>query len=163
MRVLGSLAVTFAAFFAGAAIYIVVAEQPARLLLDSRNLLLEWQATYPVGVKLQGTVAILAGLAALWAWWASRDWRWALGAFLMLANWPYTLMVLQPVNSELMALAPEKAGAMSHALVQQWSNLHAVRAGLGILALVTFLWALNQRSVDAAGPVRRPVGDDRGQ
>src|SRR5262245_66183239 len=104
-RVLGSLAVAFAAFFAGAAIYIVVAEQPARLLLDSRNLLLEWQATYPVGVRMQGSVVIAAGLAALWAWWLSRDWRWALGALLILANWPYTLVLLQPVNSELMALA----------------------------------------------------------
>jgi len=144
-RVLGSLAVAFAAFFAGAAIYIVVAEQPARLLLDNRNLLMEWQATYPVGVRMQGTVVIAAGLAALWAWWLSRDWRWALGAFLILANWPYTLTVLQPVNSELMALAPHQAGARSHALVQHWGNLHAVRGGLGFLALATFLLALNRR------------------
>jgi len=144
-RVLGSLAVAFAAFFAGAAIYIVVAEQPARLLLDSRNLLLEWQATYPVGVRMQGSVVIAAGLAALWAWWLSRDWRWALGALLILANWPYTLVVLQPVNSELMALAADQAGARTHALAEQWGNLHFVRAGLGILALATFLWALNRR------------------
>jgi len=95
-KLVGSVAVAFAAFFAGAATYIMLAEQPARLLLDSRNLLMEWQATYPVGVKLQGTVVIAAGLAALWAWWLSRDWRWLVGAFLILANWPYTLIVLHP-------------------------------------------------------------------
>jgi len=144
-RLLGSLAISFAAFFAGAAIYITVAEHPARLLLDSRNLLLEWQATYPVGVKLQGSVVILAGLAALWAWWLSRDWRWILGAMLILANWPFTLMVLQPINSELMALAPEQTGARAHALAVRWGNLHAVRGGFGVLSLATFLWALNRR------------------
>lgn len=144
-RVLGSLAVTFAAFFAGAAIYILVAEQPARLLLDSRNLLLEWQATYAVGVKMQGTVVILAGLAALGAWWLSRDWRWPLGALLILANWPFTLIVLRPINSELMTMAPHQAGTRTHALIEQWGNLHAVRGGLGTLALATFLWALNRR------------------
>src|SRR5262245_4340342 len=140
----GSLAVTFAAFSAGAAIYITVAEQPARLLLDNRNLLMEWQATYPVGVKMQGTLVIMAGLAALWAWWLSPDWRWLLGAFLIFANWPYTLIVLRPVNSELMTLAPHQAGASARALAEQWGNLHAVRGGPRILALVTFMWALNR-------------------
>jgi Domain of unknown function (DUF1772) len=144
-RLAGSLAIAFAAFFAGAATYIVFAEQPARLLLDSRNLLMEWQATYPVGVRLQGTMVIVAGLAALWAWWLSRDWRWPVGAAAILANWPYTLLVLQPVNAELMAMTPQHAGARVHALVQQWGQLHAVRAGLGVLALATFVWALNRR------------------
>jgi hypothetical protein len=144
-KLLGLLALAFAAFFAGAAAYIVVAEQPARLLLDSRNLLMEWQATYHVGVRMQGTLVIVAGLAALWAWWRSRDWRWLLGAFLILANWPFTLMVLQPVNAELMALAPAQAGANVHALVAHWGTLHAVRSGLGVLAVATFVWALNRR------------------
>jgi Anthrone oxygenase len=123
-----------------------VAEQPARLLLDNRNLLMEWQATYPVGVKLQGTVVIAAGLAALWAWWLSRDLRWLFGAFLILANWPYTLIVLQPVNAELMALNPHQASTRAHALAARWGDLHAVRGGLGILALATFAWALNRKS-----------------
>jgi hypothetical protein len=45
---------------------------------------------------MQAPLAILAGLAGLAAWWQSRDWRWALGSALILANWPYTLAVIHP-------------------------------------------------------------------
>ncbi len=107
---------------------------------------------------MQGSIAIAAALAAVWAAWATRDWRWLVGATLMLANWPYTLITLMPINRTLMALAPEAASGSSRALIEQWGSLHGVRCGLGILATVALLWPLATPRAAAArtGPASAP-------
>ena len=90
---------------------------------------------------MQGGLAVLSGVAGLLAAWLTSDWRWTLGALLMLANWPYTIFGILPLNARLKAIAPEDAGPASRAMLNRWLRLHSVRGALSLCATFAFLWA----------------------
>lgn len=136
--VAGQFALVTAAVFTGAAVYINVAEQPARLSLDDRALVAEWKPSYARGFAMQASLALASALAGFLAFWVTRGWGWMLGALLMFANWPYTLLVILPVNKRIEATAPESANAQTRALIVRWGALHAGRSLLGIAATVAY-------------------------
>jgi hypothetical protein len=139
----GHLALIAASCFTGAAFYVNFAEQPARLSLDDRSLLAEWKPAYKRGYAMQATLAIVGFLLGVLSWWLTGRLAFTAGAVLMLANWPWTMFGIMPTNKVLMATELPDAGAHTRALLVKWNNLHAVRTGLGGLAVVAFLLALS--------------------
>lgn len=137
----GQLALVAAAVFLGAALYINVAEQPARLGLDDRSMLAEWKPAYRRGTVMQAPLAIVGFLLGLAAWWQTGHLGWAIGGLLMVANWPVTFFAIMPTNNRLMATDPAGAGPGSRAMIRRWGSLHAVRTVLGFAASLAFLWA----------------------
>lgn len=136
----GQLALIAAALFTGAALYVSACEQPAHLRLDDGALLAEWKPAYKLGTMMQAPLAVVGALLGVIAWWQTGDWRWLLGGAIILLNWPYTFIVIMPVNNALLAL--ETGGnPRARELIEQWGRLHAGRTSLGILATVIFLWA----------------------
>jgi hypothetical protein len=139
----GPVALALAAAFAGAAYYVNEAEQPARMALNDGSLLTQWKRSYARAVNMQAGLAALSGIFGLVVWWDTDDWRWLLAAILILANWPYTLFVVKPINDQLNAIADKDAGAASRALIVKWGRLHGIRTALGILATGVYVWALH--------------------
>ena len=66
---------------------------------------------------------------------------WLLGAAVLIANWPFTLLGIMPTNNMLMATKPSAAGPETRRLIEKWGGLHAVRTALGFAATLIFLWA----------------------
>lgn len=136
---IGLAALFLASLFAGAALYINLVEHPARMKLPAAEARTEWAIAYARGYVMQASLAVLSGVAGLLLWW-----RWGLtpqllGGLLMLANWPWTLLVIMPVNRRLLNISETEEAGVRHLLVH-WARLHAVRTALSFAA--AFLFAL---------------------
>ena len=141
----GLLALAIAAIFTGAAVYVNVAEQPARLFLDDRALLTEWKPSYKRGAVMQASIALIGCVLGLMAWWQTSQAGFLIGAVAMVAPWPWTLIAIKPTNDALLATEPGKAGPQTRALIVKWGALHTVRTALGALATIAYLWACMPR------------------
>jgi hypothetical protein len=142
MLQLSIAALVFATLFAGAALYISLVEHPARLGLADGPLLVQWQPSDKRALPIQSSLAIAGGAAGLIVGYLSADWRWFAGSALLLANWPFTLFVIMPVNKRLMGMPVSQAGAGSRTMLVQWGKLHNVRSALGAATALLFAWAL---------------------
>jgi hypothetical protein len=137
---IGLLALVTAAIFFGAAIYINVAEQPARLSLADGAALAQWGPAYRRGFAMQAPIAAVSALLGAIAWWTTGDLLWVLGAVIMLANWPYTLLAIMPTNRQLEATA-SGGDRDTRERLMRWGHLHAVRSALGAAATAVYLIA----------------------
>jgi len=138
----GTLALTIAALFTGAAFYINFAEQPARLGTEDDAALTQWKFAYKRGLAMQAPLAMLGFLLGIVAYWLTGKIEFIAGGLLLLANWPWTIFGIMPTNRSLMATSAESAGPATRALIVKWNRLHGVRTALGFLSMVAFLLAI---------------------
>jgi hypothetical protein len=131
-----------AAAFASIAIYISVVEQPVRLLLEPQAALTQWAAGFPTAMKIQGGLALFCAALGGWLWYRTRNWLWLIGAAVAVANWPFTLVWLMPINDVLLATPAARATDATQALLVNWGNLHAVRTALGVAAAIILALAM---------------------
>ena len=128
--------------FAGAALYVNLVEQPARLSCGVELAVTQWRPSYKRGTMMQAPLAAIGALAALVSWWLDRGLAWLIGGLLLLLIIPFTLLVIMPTNKRLesreLDLRSEEAGR----LLRRWGRLHAVRSILSVIVFVIFLFLL---------------------
>jgi hypothetical protein len=140
MLVLLKFMATFtAAIFAGAALYINVAEHPARMELDTRFAAAQWAPSYRRATWMQASLALLSLVAGLGSWWLGGGFGWAIAALLIGAVVPFTLIGIMPTNRALLAPGRDLGGAETRMLLEHWAKLHAVRTALSVAATVLYV------------------------
>ena len=139
---LALLALTCAALFTGAAVYISIAEHPARLKLPDSAALAHWQPSYKAAVPMQAGLAAASGLLGLAAFINRGDWCLLLGAVLIVAVIPLTVFGIMPTNKKMLAMDPGSAGAEARLLLVRWGGLHWMRNALGAASILAYLACL---------------------
>lgn len=143
IRILSLVAVLAAALFAGAALYINVAEQPARLALDTRSALAQWAPSYRRATWLQAPLALVSLLCGVGTWLMRGGAGWLVAAALIGLVVPFTLLGIMPTNKALLSPERDLGSAETRALLERWGRLHAVRTALSLVATVLYLWLLS--------------------
>jgi hypothetical protein len=133
------IAMISAAMFAGAALYINVAEHPARMVLDIRSAAAQWAPSYRRATWMQAPLALLSLAAGLGSWLLGAGFGWAIAALLIGAVIPFTFIGIMPTNRALLAPGRDLAAAETRALLEHWAKLHLVRTVLSFAATVLYL------------------------
>jgi hypothetical protein len=141
------IAALTAALFAGAAIYINVAEHPARMTIDTRSAAVQWAPSYQRATWMQAPLAIVSFLAGVGAWLLGGGVLWLVAALFIGAVVPFTFIVIMPTNRQLLAPGREPDTLETRELLDRWGRLHAIRSVLSGIATLLMLWGL------ARGPV----------
>ena len=133
------VAVLSAALFAGAALYISVAEHPARMSLETRTAALQWAPSYKRATWLQAPLAVASLVCGAAVWLLGGAVGWLVAALLTGAVVPFTFVIIMPTNHKLLTPSRDLSSAETRELLVRWGQLHAVRTALSIAGIVVYL------------------------
>jgi hypothetical protein len=140
------LATAACGLFAGAALYINLVEQPARMSCGITLAVTEWRPSYKRGTVMQASLAIVGSVSAFSAWWIGKDAMWLIGGLFLFAVVPFTFVAIMPTNEKLESNKLNVPSTEAERLLRRWNGLHAVRSALGLVAFIILLYALQRKS-----------------
>ncbi|MEP6888790.1 MAG: DUF1772 domain-containing protein [Nitrospirales bacterium] len=132
------LAVLSCTLFTGAAIYINVAEHPARMECGTELAATVFGPSYKRAATMQVSLALVATVTGLLSWWIEGRVMWLVGAMMMFAVIPFTLIAIMPTNRQLLDPELDRSSETTRRLLQKWGALHAVRSVLSLAATCIF-------------------------
>jgi anthrone oxygenase-like protein len=136
------IAVLATTLFTGAAVYINVAEHPARMECGTALAATVFGPSYSRAAVMQAGLALVATTGAIGAWLMGAAVTWLIGALLIFAVVPFTLLVMLPANKRLLDPAIDRTSETVQVLLQHWGKLHAVRSALALAASILLVASL---------------------
>jgi hypothetical protein len=133
------VAILTATLFSGAAIYVNLVEHPARMECGTEFSVRVFGPSYRRAAVMQAVLAIAATIAGIGAWFMEARVEWLVGALLIFAVVPFTLIAIRPTNNQLLDPALDRMSEAARRLLRRWGRLHAVRSILALAASVLFL------------------------
>ena len=134
------IAVLSGTLFTGAAIYITVAEHPARMECGTELAATVFVPSYKRAAAMQVSLALVATGAGLLSWWIEGKVLWLIGTMMIFAVIPFTLIAIMPTNRRLLDPSLDRSSQDTRRLLQKWGTLHAVRSILSLAASCVFLF-----------------------
>ena len=136
------IATLSATLFCGAAVYINIAEHPARMGCETEIAATVWAPSYKRATVMQASLAILGLLFGIAAWLAGGGFMWLVGALLIGSVVPFTFIAIMPTNHRLLEAGRDLGSSDTRAQLEKWRRLHAVRSILSLVASVIYVGLL---------------------
>jgi hypothetical protein len=132
-------AVLSALFFTAIAIYINLGEHPARMECGREVAATVFGPSYKRASKIQVGLVAAATISGVVLWLMGAGFMWLTGALFIFAAVPFTLIVIMPINKELLDPGLDKKAGRTQELLEKWGRLHAVRSLSGLISSLIFL------------------------
>lgn len=142
MELMSFLATLCSTIFCGAAVYVSIAEHPARIECGTQLAATVFGPSYRRAATMQASLALLATIAAIITWFLGGTVLWLIGAVFIFLVIPFTLIVIMPTNKLLLSGDLDKNSKTTSDLLDKWGKLHAIRSALSLLSSLLFLYLL---------------------
>ena len=140
MIIIEFLALFLCGTFFGAAVYISIAQHPAAMQAGVPVAEKFFPPMYGRAAPMQIACAVGGTLAGLVQWFLDGNALWLVGAALLVFVVPYTIIVLKPINDQLLDTQAQRTEIETENLLKQWAPRHRVRSIASGLWFAVYLW-----------------------
>ena len=135
------LALFFCGTFFGAAVYISIAQHPATLQTGVPFGAAFFPPMYGLAAPMQIVCALVGTLAGIGMYLLGAGLVWLIGAGLLLFVIPFTIVVLKPINDQLLDSKAVRSEEETAKLLNLWGPRHWIRSIASGLSFLAYLYA----------------------
>jgi uncharacterized membrane protein len=140
MLIIEIVAILSCTLFTGAAIYISMAEHPARLECGTELAATVFGPSYRRAALMQASLALIAAITGVLLGMNGGSSFWFLGACIIFFVVPFTFFAIMPTNKQLLEPGRDRGSIETASLLKKWGHLHAVRSLASSIAAISYVY-----------------------